>query len=395
MASVFQKCKSGEPPCDSARCGHPWTVRYREPGGRTARQWEKSFPRKKEADAFASKVEYDKNQGLYLDPNRGAITVRAWVEEWLDNHAPISPKTQGNYRGFMEKWVVPNIGRKSLSGLSNSDIQNLVNTMHQGGLSASTVSVRFQVLRSMMNAALRDKRISDNPCDGTMLPRKGSKRVSEDEIPTLSQVQAIADHMPDRYRLAVWLMAGCGLRISEALAFSADCVRGDIVRVGRQVSTEASRVDCTKPFTPLKHRTADDYRDVPLPPFLATEIAAHVDQWGTGDVDGYPVLFPRRQSGRGQMPTVHTYRHVWDQAVSDAGLQTKDGKPKFTPHDLRHFFASTALAGGIPIVEVSRWLGHRSIQVTVDIYGHLTQEAPERFRTVMQDALRPALKAVS
>ncbi|MFD8285322.1 tyrosine-type recombinase/integrase [Streptomyces solisilvae] len=63
--------------------------------------------------------------------------------------------------------------------------------------------------------------------------------------------------------------------------------------------------------------------------------------------------------------------------------------PKYTPHCLRHFFASTALAHGIPIHEVSRWLGHRSIKTTVDVYGHLVPASWDRCRTVMQTALRP------
>ncbi|WP_244187982.1 tyrosine-type recombinase/integrase [Streptomyces regalis] len=59
------------------------------------------------------------------------------------------------------------------------------------------------------------------------------------------------------------------------------------------------------------------------------------------------------------------------------------------PHGLRHFFASTALAHGIPIHEVSRWLGHRSIKTTVDVYGHLIPASWDRCLMIMQNALRP------
>lgn len=57
----------------------------------------------------------------------------------------------------------------------------------------------------------------------------------------------------------------------------------------------------------------------------------------------------------------------------------------------RHFFASTALANGVPIHEVSRWLGHKSIKTTVDIYGHLVAEARDRCRDVLQNAMRPGV----
>ncbi|MFD0393839.1 hypothetical protein ACFQ3Z_21595 [Streptomyces nogalater] len=72
MATTFQKCKKDkDDPCIKSRCGHPWTVRYREPGGRSGRQREKTFPTKKQAEAHGNQMEADKLQGVYLDPERG------------------------------------------------------------------------------------------------------------------------------------------------------------------------------------------------------------------------------------------------------------------------------------------------------------------------------------
>ncbi|MFJ1916840.1 tyrosine-type recombinase/integrase [Streptomyces sp. NPDC088147] len=68
------------------------------------------------------------------------------------------------------------------------------------------------------------------------------------------------------------------------------------------------------------------------------------------------------------MPTASSYGHHFMKACKAAGLVDANGKPKCTPHGLRHFFASTALANGISLHEVSRWLGHKSIRTTVDIY---------------------------
>ncbi|MFE9295162.1 tyrosine-type recombinase/integrase [Streptomyces niveus] len=90
------------------------------------------------------------------------------------------------------------------------------------------------------------------------------------------------------------------------------------------------------------------------------------------------------------MPTASTYGYHWRKACAAAGVVTPDMKPKYTPHSLRHFFASTALANGVPIHEVSRWLGHRNIKTTVDTYGHLVPEAWDRCPDVMQQALRPS-----
>ena len=60
-------------------------------------------------------------------------------------------------------------------------------------------------------------------------------------------------------------------------------------------------------------------------------------------------------------------------AAAKAGLP-----PQFVPHSLRHHFASAALARGIPIIDVSRWLGHRSIDTTHRIYGHIVPSSLDR-----------------
>jgi hypothetical protein len=78
-------------------------------------------------------------------------------------------------------------------------------------------------------------------------------------------------------------------------------------------------------------------------------------------------------------------REIWKPAVKAAGLM-----PDTTFHDLRHTFASTALAEGVPISEVSRWLGHKSITTTVDLYGHLVPEASARARTALDGAFAAA-----
>ncbi|WP_371777873.1 tyrosine-type recombinase/integrase [Streptomyces sp. NBC_01438] len=63
------------------------------------------------------------------------------------------------------------------------------------------------------------------------------------------------------------------------------------------------------------------------------------------------------------------------------------GLPEHTPHGLRHKWTTVTLTSGVSIREVSRWLGHRSIKVTVDQYGHLTQDDHERCRQVVEVAV--------
>lgn len=88
-----------------------------------------------------------------------------------------------------------------------------------------------------------------------------------------------------------------------------------------------------------------------------------MDEYGTRD--GYLFAGVR-------VPYVmhRSYLKPFSKAADDAGIP--EG---FTPHSLRHVFASSLLSAGVPITDVAKWLGHRDINVTYAIYGHLVPAA--------------------
>ncbi|GAA0406453.1 tyrosine-type recombinase/integrase [Streptomyces luteireticuli] len=389
MASVFQKCKTDKQdknyPCTKTRCKHSWTVMYREPGGRSGRQREKSFPHgtpggpNKAAEAFAKKVEADKLEGIYLDPDRGKITVRAWWNEWLEPQS-LAPNTLRDYEGFASNYLIPTIGRKTIAGVTPLDAQRVVKAMQDAGLKSTTIRTRVTPMKAMFKAAMDNERIGKDPSRNLVLPRIAAQAVNEDDIPTPEEVVALAKEMPDEYELAVWLIAGAGPRPSEAFAASADCRRGDIYRIHRQTTEKGDGKGNRKAIIPLKHRAEGDYRDTPLAPWLDAKISHHIARFGTRTILGTSGLFFATKDGA--LLTNEGFFYHWKRARKKLGLA-------YTPHDLRHFFASTMLAAGCSLLEVSRWLGHRSIRVTADTYGHLVPSSWDRGRGAMEAAMGP------
>ena len=113
-----------------------------------------------------------------------------------------------------------------------------------------------------------------------------------------------------------------------------------------------------------------------MPRFVLRAVMAHADQLGLDRADVLCRTF------KGTLLRRDYYnRNIWKPAIAAAELAEDT-----TFHDLRHTFASTALAEGVPISEVSRWLGHRSITTTVDLYGHLVPEASGRARDALDKA---------
>jgi integrase len=191
-----------------------------------------------------------------------------------------------------------------------------------------------------------------------------------------AQVLALADAMPRRYALLVLLGAGAGLRQGEAFGLALDRIdaTAGMITIDRQVVV----IDRCPVLAPPK--TSASIRDVPMPRFLLDAVTDHAAQLKLGRSD---VLC---RTPRGTLLRRDYYnREIWKPTVTATGLPADT-----TFHDLRHTFASTALAEGVPISEVSRWLGHKSIITTVDLYGHLVPEASGRARDALDNAFRLA-----
>jgi integrase len=368
VAKIFKRCDCHDWNC----CPHQWVVRYRTTGGRSSRQREQSFGDDlREAEDFALKVEHDKRTHVFVDPKAGRELFRDAAGTWLDQHLG-ADSSIATYRSVLRAHIDPAIGGKPIGAIRREDIKTLIAAMHRKGLSSSRIGCAHLVVSAVFAEAVRDKKLAESPCTGIQLP--GVVTTADFILPAHAQIEAIAAGLPPDWAATVWLMHGCGLRIGEALAVNLRCRinRGETLRVKEQVNPAAQ-------LKPLKFRREGEFRDIPLPHYVSEAIDKHVAGHGTTS-DGY--LFQGRKY---KLVVRRSYQEDFQRAAAKAGLP-----PQFIPHSLRHLYASTALAEGIPITEVSRWLGHNSIEVTHQIYGHLVPASWDRARTVLDDARRVA-----
>ncbi|MEU1390705.1 MULTISPECIES: tyrosine-type recombinase/integrase [unclassified Nonomuraea] len=351
------------------KCGHSWTVRYRL-GGRGTKQQEQSYPHamKRDAEAFILEIKSDKVSGLRrtIDPKAGSITFADYAAKWLTARITLAPSTSTGYAVSLKNRINPAIGHLPLNAITRQMIKDLIAGLIASGYAPGTIHNTYLVLNAIFIEAAKAELIGKSPVFDIELPE--ITQVRDFYVPTWTQITALADAMPGDWALTIWLMAGCGLRIGEARAVDQDCVMfgGRRLRVRQQVTQ-------THALGPLKHRKEGEHRDAPLPPFVNQRIAAHIDTHGIAD-DG--LLFRGR---RGRFIDNNTYRATFAKAVKAAGLPDD-----FTPHDLRHAYVSMQLASGIPITDVSRWIGHKNINITYAIYGHLVDESWDRALDVMQ-----------
>lgn len=326
-----------------------YTVRYYHGG----RQREKSFVTKREAQDFKAKFEHDSRAQTFVDPRLASEKFSAVAERWLARH-PGAPNTIRAYTAALRLHVLPVFGDRALNAVAQDreGFETFLRvTLPAKGLKSNSIRVSYLVLTGVVNDALKAGRLSTSRLRGVKAPSPESR--AEIVFATHKQIGELADAMPEPYGFTVYLMRGCGLRAGEALGVQPGDFKDGTLRLTRQMVEDGS-------MAPLKHRKEGDYRDIPVPEYV---LAKMPDGW-----TGFPPVNRR------------TFQKRFNSARDQAGLPVD-----FTPHTLRHIFASVCLAGTIPITDVSAWLGHRNIQTTYRIYGHLVPASWDRARNVLDE----------
>jgi integrase len=322
-------------------------VRYQHEG----RQREKSFRTAAEARDWRVKFEHDSRERIFVDPKLAGEKFGAVAHRWLARH-PGTPNTKRAYESALRLHVLPMFGDRALNSVAQDREgfeRYLRETLPARGLKPNSIRVCYLVVTSVVNGALRSGRLTQTRLRGVRPPVAGPKAAIE--FASHDQVCKLAVNLPEPYGFTVYLMRGCGLRAGEALGVRREDVKDGTLRLSRQMLLNGT-------LAPLKHRAEGDYRDIPVPGYV---LDAMPEDW-----TGFKPVYRR------------TYQKWFWKAGEAAGLPAS-----FTPHTLRHTFASVALASGIPITDVSKWLGHRNIQVTYGIYGHLVPESWDRARSAL------------
>jgi integrase len=217
------------------------------------------------------------------------------------------------------------------------------------GLAPAIVRYAHRVLSLGLIAAVRDGRLVRNVAEGVPLPRVVAipKRFL-----THDRVQALAEACPP-YGTLIRVLAYTGLRWGEVVALTA----------GR-VDLRRRRIEVVDAITEVHGRVVvgttktHQRRSVPIPRFLADELANHIVGRKPDDL-----LFTAPEGG--VLRNTNFRPRFFDPAAEKAGL------PGLTPHELRHTAASLAIAAGANVKAVQQMLGHASAAMTLDIYAGL------------------------
>ncbi len=351
-------------------------VRWRTPDGRLR---SRAFPKMRDARSFKAQIEVDLARGEWLDPRDSQVLVADYVQQWLATKIDVAPRTYVNIEGLVRNHLVPGLGDRLLASVKPIDIEGWIASLTAKELSPSSVRKCFEVAAQVFAKAERDRLVRRSPCIGIDLP--SDRRREEMRFLSVEEVASLAEAIDPRYRALILTAAYSGLRAGEIEALQVQ--RVDLLRGRLEVVESVAEVHGRLVTVPPKTRASR--RAVRVPRFVAESIADHLARFPGETAHIFT-------SAEGQ-PIRHNnlMRRHFKPALERAGLESA-----IRFHDLRHTCAAILTANGWSMEQVKRHLGHSSIRVTSDRYGHLFEghddalldDLDRRFRDV-RPAERP------
>lgn len=327
-----------------------WRVRYRKPDHSSTDK--RGFRRKKDAEDFLARLVASLNDGEYVDPNAGLITISELGATWLAGKRTVmKPSSYHSIEVSWRVWVQPNWGKRRVKTVRRSELQAWVSEL-SGKRSASIVLRAHGVMNGILRMAKDDGIIRSNPAEALDLPRKIRKTR---QYLGARQVIALAD-ASDGHRALILVLGLCGLRWGEATGLNVKDV--DFTRRRIHVVRSATRVNGRIQVGTPKSGAS---REVPVPSIVMDALKEQCEDRRPDDL-----VFTDPDGGYVRQQSVGKGHRGWfRKALEDAGL------PLMTPHDLRHSAASIAVHNGANVKVLQRMLGHASAAMTLDRYSDL------------------------
>jgi integrase len=327
-----------------------WRARYRAPDGQ---ERSKTFDRKADAERFLAQAKVDQLRGLWVDPRMSQVTLATWIMSWSKT-LDVRRTTRDRDLGIVRNYLVPRLGGYPLGRITPVVVRAFIAEL-QAEQQIASASVRKvgQVLARVMSAAVDAGLIARSPCERLRLPTEAKRDL---RFLDAREVRVVAESAGDYYCTLIYTAAYTGLRWGELAGLRPAQVNPlqRTLSVVEQLTEVAGLLEWGPPKTSAGTRT------VALPRFLAAMLE---EQLALAPVVRSGLAFPNR-SGE-PLRRSPFRRHVWTPTLRRAGIEGM----RF--HDLRHTAVALAIAQGAHPKAIQERMGHSSITVTLDRYGHL------------------------
>jgi integrase len=359
-----------------------WIVDYTDQDG--DRHIE-TFPRKKDADAHHDTVKVDVRKGVHTAPSK-SITVAEAAERWIRRVEADGRErtTVRQYRQHVNLHIMPRIGRLKLAHLTPKKVEDfrddLLKPKSEGGLSRPLARKVLTSLKSLLKVA-KSAHVAVDVSIGR--GKRGERKLEVGvDIPTSEEIRRLLHAAAEagiRPRTLLVTAISSGLRASELRGLRWRDI--DLKQGKLHVRQRADRYNVIGP-----PKSEASVRTIDLGPRALNALK----EWKLACPNGEDgLVFP---TAEGKVEHHANMLRSLAPVMVAAGVVDKDGEPKYALHALRHYFASWCINrkadGGreLPPKNVQTLLGHKSIVMTLDRYGHLFPSGNDRAELAAAEA---------
>lgn len=266
--------------------------------------------------------------------------------------------------------MLPRFAAYRIGRLPADEIENWLMDEVAAGIAPNSVHRHYRTFRRMLEVAVEKEKIVTNPCNRVRPPRSPAREMV---FLTWEQAVELAEAHPERYRALVYLAIDSGMRWGELIGLRQAKVdlRTRKVRVTEQLIRMGAGDWLRK-----EPKTANSVRSITVSSFTASVLAEHLERFGQVGRDG--LVFTNTAGNPLISSSFHT--HVFGPALARVGLRCRW-------HDLRHTSVALAIAAGAHPKAIQHRMGHSSINVTLDRYGHLFPELDEAIAVAFGERL--------
>lgn len=311
------------------------------------------------------------------------LTLGEWLDKWLNERMcfTVRESTLDGYRRHCDNYIKPRLGDKRITSVTTADIQKMYNALRENGrlkehyekgnsLSDSMIRSIHMMLHQAMDAAVQERIIVKNPTDGAVIPKVNyapKQILAEEQLEKFLEVVKQDAVWSDFFytELTTGMRRGeiCGLRWQDFdertgqlhIRRSVTQRKGGGVKVGETKTEKGMRTIQLPPSTIeiLKERKKKSYSD-----------------WIFHNPT-VPELPLSPQTAYNRLKTLLRYAEL----------------PSIRFHDLRHTFATHALASGVDAKTLSQILGHTNASFTLDTYTHITTDMQKKASGIVENFL--------
>ena len=269
------------------------------------------------------------------------------------------------YRSHVRVHIELKIGNLLLTELSRSQARDFMYALMDDGVSRVQVRKVMVSLRPILSEAVEREWVGHNVGIDVKVKRQTRALCEDKVIPTKDEIRTILNKAPASHRAMFVTAIFTGMRISELRGLRWKDVDFDarVIRVTQradefcQIGAPKSRAGVRSiPMAPTVYKTLGGWKDS-----APESVANLVFPNSVGKVQNYSNI----------------YNRVFKPMLIDNGIVDEQGKPKFGIHALRHAAASLFIEQGWNPKKIQTLLGHASINMTMDVYGHLFENLEE------------------